>query len=58
MSISFGFKHAGLVTIWSDARWALHIGVSRSYWRWGRSHYDFIDWFALGPLMMVTWCDL
>lgn len=54
---SFGWRHAGLISVWCDVC-SVHLGVSRGCWQLGfRS-----DWydgprpsFGLGPIILVCW---
>lgn len=62
---SFGWKHAGLISIWGESkRFALvfHFFPSKEFWIWGvkKSYYDgapLID-FGFGPLFLVVYQDI
>ena len=57
MGISFGWRHAGLVSLWAG-RWTLHLGVRRDLWEWGhRLDYDsayLFEYWGLGPLFLLV----
>jgi hypothetical protein len=61
--ISFGWEHAGLITIWSDSpdmwdtSWSFHFIPSHTHWVWGfeKDWYDgpLLSW-GLGPLFLIN----
>jgi len=52
----FWIKRAGLVSV-SWGRWAFHLGVRPSHWRWGYSTEDYglcMDYWGVGPLFLFV----
>ena len=59
MSISFFWKHAGLISIWKDDKysWAFHLFPERTFWIWGcrDSWYDGpMKDCGFGPLFLYS----
>jgi hypothetical protein len=62
MELSFFYKHAGLITLHSQEKWAFHLFPSWKHWKWGHSFdswlmrcYGFkLDYWGLGPLFLVA----
>lgn len=59
MKISFGWRHAGLVTVWGG-RGAVHVIPRCHSWLIGYrddGEYDGLTLhaFGLGPILLVTW---
>lgn len=57
MEFSFFWKHAGLMTIWTE-KYAFHVFPSYKFWQFGKDE----DWYdgpyyslGLGPLLLVCW---
>ena len=58
MKFSFCWKHAGLITMWSDAKeFTLHLFPSRNFWYWGKSicEHTYSAIFGLGPLFLISY---
>lgn len=58
ITFSFGWRHAGLISIWKDSNnildhWFLHLFPAKQFWIYGKekNHFDapIIEWGA-GPL--------
>jgi hypothetical protein len=55
--VSFGWKHAGLITIFYRDRWGVHLFPKWSHWVWGYDEewYDglYYSW-GLGPIILIV----